>query len=45
MNQKIIKGKYVLKFPQQSGDKPLSYVLVKEYDISINILKDWHIIT
>ena len=34
-----IKRKYVLKFPPQSGDKPLSYVLVKDYDISINILK------
>jgi ferredoxin len=36
---KTVKRKYVLKFPPQSGDKPLSYVLVKEYDISINILK------
>ncbi len=36
---KIVKRRYVLKFPPQSGDKPLSYVLVKEYDININILK------
>lgn len=36
---KNVKRRYVLKFPSQSGDKPLSYVLVKEYDISINILK------
>ena len=36
---KTVKRRYVLKFPPQSGDKPLSYVLVKEYDISINILK------
>ncbi|MDA3930788.1 MAG: 4Fe-4S binding protein [Prolixibacteraceae bacterium] len=36
---KTVKKRYVLKFPPQSGDKPLSYVLVKEYDISINILK------
>ena len=36
---KIVKQRYVLKFPPQSGDKPLSYVLVKDYDISINILK------
>jgi ferredoxin len=36
---KIVKRRYVLKFPPQSGDKPLSYVLVKDYDISINILK------
>lgn len=36
---KTVKRKYILKFPAQSGDKPLSYVLVKDYDISINILK------
>ncbi len=36
---KTVKSRYVLKFPAQSGDKPLSNVLVKEYDISINILK------
>lgn len=36
---KMVKRRYVLKFPPQSGDKPLSYVLVKDYDISINILK------
>lgn len=36
---KPVKRRYVLKFPPQSGDKPLSYVLVKDYDISINILK------
>lgn len=36
---KTVKSRYILKFPPQSGDKPLSYVLVKEYDISINILK------
>jgi ferredoxin len=28
-----------MHFPPQSGDKPLSYVLVKDYDIRINILK------
>lgn len=33
------KKRYILKFPPQSGDKPLSYHLVKEYDIRINILK------
>lgn len=33
------KKRYILKFPPQSGDKPLSYKLVKEYDIRINILK------
>lgn len=37
MNQ--VKRRLILRFPPQSGDKPLSYVLVKDYDISINILK------
>lgn len=36
---RMVKRRYVLKFPPQSGDKPLSYILVKEYDIRINILK------
>ncbi len=35
----MIKKRFVLNFPPQSGDKPLSYHLVKEYDIRINILK------
>ncbi len=35
----MIKKRFVLSFPPQSGDKPLSYHLVKEYDIRINILK------
>jgi len=35
----MIKKKYVLNFPPESGDKPLSYHLVKDYDIRINILK------
>ncbi|HBL74404.1 MAG: methionine ABC transporter [Bacteroidetes bacterium GWF2_42_66] len=33
------KKRYILKFPPQSGDKPLSYHLVRDYDIRINILK------
>lgn len=33
------KKRYVLKFPPQSGDKPLSYHLVRDFDIRINILK------
>ncbi len=33
------KKRYILKFPTQSGDKPLSYHLVKDYDIRINILR------
>ena len=35
----MIKKKYILNFPPDSGDKPLSYHLVKDYDIRINILK------
>ena len=35
----MIKKRYVLNFPPQSGDKPLSYHLVKDFDIRINILK------
>ena len=33
------KKRYLLKFPPQSGDKALTYHLVKDYDIRINILK------
>jgi ferredoxin len=36
---KMQKKRYVLKFPSQSGDQPLSYHLVKDFDIRINILK------
>lgn len=35
----MIKKRFVLNFPTESGDKPLSYHLVKDYDIRINILK------
>ena len=35
----IVKRRIILRFPPQSGDKPPSYVLVKDYDIRINILK------
>lgn len=35
----MIKKRFILNFPPDSGDKPLSYHLVKEYDIRINILK------
>jgi L-aspartate semialdehyde sulfurtransferase ferredoxin len=35
----MIKKRYILNFPPESGDKPLSYHLVKDYDIRINILK------
>ncbi len=33
------KKRYIMRFPALSGDKPLSYHLVKDYDIRINILK------
>ncbi len=33
------KKRYILKFPPQSGDLPLSYHLVRDFDIRINILK------
>ena len=35
----MIKKRYILNFPPQSGDKAFSYHLVKDYDIRINILK------
>lgn len=35
----MIKKRYILNFPPDSGDKPFSYHLVKDYDIRINILK------
>lgn len=36
---KEVTRRYVLKFPPQSADKALSYKLIKDYDIKINILK------
>ena len=36
---KIVKRRIFLRFPPQSGDKPLSSLLVKDFDININILK------
>src|SRR5660397_33852 len=35
----MIKKRYTLNFPPDSGDKAFSYHLVKDYDIRINILK------
>lgn len=35
----MIKKRFILNFPPESGDKPLSYHLVKDFDIRINILK------
>jgi ferredoxin len=34
-----VTRRYVLKFPPQSADKALSYKLIKDYDIKLNILK------
>jgi L-aspartate semialdehyde sulfurtransferase ferredoxin len=36
---KEVTRRYVLKFPPQSADKALSYRLIKDYDIKLNILK------
>lgn len=35
----MIKKRYILNFPPESGDKAFTYHLVKDYDIRINILK------
>lgn len=35
----MIKKRYILNFPPQSGDKAFTYHLVKDYDLRINILK------
>ena len=35
----MIKKRFILNFPPDSGDKAFTYHLVKEYDIRINILK------
>ncbi|WP_167604906.1 NIL domain-containing protein [Maribellus sediminis] len=35
----MIKKRYILNFPPDSGDKAFTYHLVKDYDIRINILK------
>ncbi len=35
----FVKRKVILRFPPQNVDKPLSYILVKDFDIRINILK------
>jgi L-aspartate semialdehyde sulfurtransferase ferredoxin len=36
---KEVTRRYVMKFPPQSADKALSYRLIKDFDIKINILK------
>jgi ferredoxin len=35
---KNIKKRLVLKFPAERVNEPITYVLIKEYDVSINIL-------
>jgi len=35
----MIKKRYILNFPPDSGDKAFTYHLVKNYDLRINILK------
>lgn len=34
-----MKEKYILNFPPSCSDKPITYRLVKEFDIKINILR------
>ncbi len=34
-----MKKRYILNFPLKSVNDPVTYVLIKEYDIRINILK------
>ena len=35
---KKVKKRLVLKFPAERVNEPITYVLIKEYDVSINIL-------
>ena len=35
---KTIKKRLVLRFPAERVNEPITYVLIKEYDVSINIL-------
>jgi ferredoxin len=35
---KRVKKRLVLKFPAERVNEPITYVLIKEYDVSINIL-------
>ncbi len=35
---KRIKKRLVLRFPAERVNDPITYVLIKEYDVSINIL-------
>lgn len=35
---KKVKKRLVLRFPAESVNEPITYILIKEYDVSINIL-------
>ncbi len=35
----MLKKRFIMKFPAESSDKPLTYHLIKEYDLRINILR------
>lgn len=34
-----MKSRFILNFPPQSSDKPITYHLIKNYDLLINILR------
>ncbi len=34
-----MKKRYILTFPSETTNEPITYVLVKQYDIKINIIK------
>ena len=35
----MVKKRFTLTFPPESSTKPLTYLLIKDYDIKVNILK------
>ncbi|MBA1336331.1 MAG: hypothetical protein HPY66_2766 [Firmicutes bacterium] len=35
----MLKERYTLVFPPESSTKPITYLLIKQYDIEVNILK------
>jgi len=38
-NEKVMVKKVILSFPAEVSELPLTYVLVKQFDVKINILK------
>jgi ferredoxin len=38
MHDKLIKKRFVLTFPPQALDEPLTYHIIKQFDIMINII-------